>query len=303
MFLIFCCAAASERREIGRRGDASGTGPHHRDIVASGYLASDVDSFIKRCDIGIESPFAMRRGGIAPADAEHLNAAVEQEADHAFVRRQIQCVIFVDLRRRNDQRPLSHIRRRRRILYQLQQFVAEDHSARRGRERLANLEGGSIHHRRHAAVFREIIEIVLQSRPQASAAGIDEFAHRRRVGQHCIGRSYGIDQDFRHQMRPCLVDLAQARFVDQTADGIAPGEIGLEQSTVNRALLPAGVGEAPVTYLRCTFRLAGGDSAEFTEKGEPQLGGNFRFVDDGLEQKAGTIDQILSPDPNQRIER
>jgi hypothetical protein len=208
----------------------------------------------------------MRRGRIAPADAEHLNAVVEQEADHAFVGRQIQCVIFVDLRRGDDQRPLSHIRRRRCVLYQLQQFVAEHHPARRGRQAFADLEGALIDHRRHAAILGEIVEVVLQPGPHALAAAVHEFTHRRRIGQHGIGRRHRIDQDFRDQMRPRLVDVAQACLVDKATDGIAPGQIGLEHPAMHRTLFPGGVGKPFVARPRRTLGAAGDDGAEFAQE-------------------------------------
>ena len=81
-----------------------------RDIVAAGDVAHRVDGFVERGDVGIETPVAMLRGRIAPADTEGLNAALEQKSDHAFVRRQIHRVIFVDLRRGDDQRPLPYRR-------------------------------------------------------------------------------------------------------------------------------------------------------------------------------------------------
>ena len=193
--------------------------------------------------------------------------------------------------------------RRRRILDQLQQFVTEDHPTRRGRQSFADLERALIHHRRHAAVFGEIIEVILQPGPQASAAGIHEFAHRRRVGQHCIGGGDRIDQDFRDQMRPRLVDVAQARLVDEAANCIAPGKIGLEHPAVQCTLLPGGIGKSSVACLRRTLGFAGDDRAEFAEEREPLLGGDLRLVDDSLEQDAGTVGEILPPDADKGIER
>src|SRR5258705_11093236 len=88
------------------------------------------------------------RGRVAPAYAEDLNSGLEQKAEHAVVGGEVEGVIFVDLRRRDDQRPFPDLGRRWRILDQLKQFVAEHDRARRGREVLGDLEGAGVYHRR-----------------------------------------------------------------------------------------------------------------------------------------------------------
>src|SRR5262245_40387049 len=104
---------------------------------------------------------------VTPTNAEGLDSAFEQKADHAFVGREIESVVFVDLGWRHDQRPLPDSWRGGRVLDQLEQFVAEHDGPRCRREILADLEGAGIDHRRHTAILGEVIEIVLQSAPQA----------------------------------------------------------------------------------------------------------------------------------------
>src|SRR5882762_482003 len=104
-------------------------------------------------------------------------------------------------------------------------------------------------------------------------------------------------------MRPRLVDVAQARLVDEAADCIAPGKVGLEHPAVQRTLLPCGIGKSSVARLRRTLRLAGDDRAEFDEEGKPLFGCDLWLVHDRLEQDAGAFDEILALDANQRIER
>ena len=144
---------------------------------------------------------------------------------------------------------------------QLKQFIAENDRTRRGREVLSDLEGAGVDHRRHATILDEVVKIVLQSLPQALAAGIDELAHRRRIGQHRVGGRHRIDQDFRDQMRARLVNLAEACFVDEPADRLAPGKVSLEQSAVQPALLPCRIGKPFVAGLRRALGFATRDGS------------------------------------------
>src|SRR6516164_10516218 len=140
-------------REIRDRSDAAGTRPHHRYVVSAGDVADRIDGFVKRGDISVEPPVAVFDGWIAPADGERLDAAIEQEPDHAFIRRQVRRVIFVDLRRRYHQWALPHCRRGRSILDELDQLIAEHHRAGRSRQILTYLESGDVDLRRQRAIL------------------------------------------------------------------------------------------------------------------------------------------------------
>ena len=163
--LDFLLGRTAERREISARGDAAGAGSHHGDILAAGNLARRVDGFVERCDVGVQPPVAMGRRRVAPTHGKGLDSVLEQKADHALVRRQVERVVLVDLRRRDQQRPPPDGRRHRCVLYQLEQFVTEHDRTWGGREIFADFEGAGVHHRRHAAIPREVVEIILQSEP------------------------------------------------------------------------------------------------------------------------------------------
>src|SRR5208283_3738281 len=154
------------------------TRAHHRGVLASGDLAYDVDRLRDRIDIIVESPVAVLQLRIAPGDAEDLEALRQQESDEALFRRQIERVILVDLRRRYNDRPTPNLCDHGPILDQLEPLVAIHDGARGRSEVLAHLERAGVDLRRKAAVLDEIGDIVLQARPQALAAGVNDFLER-----------------------------------------------------------------------------------------------------------------------------
>src|SRR5262249_16868490 len=85
--------------EIGRSRDPTGARAHHADVVSRGDLSHCVDRLVERSYVGVEPPVALLGSRIAPTDTEGLNATIQEKLHHAFVGRQIHCVVFVDLRR------------------------------------------------------------------------------------------------------------------------------------------------------------------------------------------------------------
>src|SRR4029077_12191013 len=94
---------------------------------------------------------------------------------------------------------------------------------------------------------------------------------------HVSGRS-GVDEDIRNQASARLVDFAEARFIDEPVQGVAPGEIGLKQLAMRPAILPCRVGKALVASLLNAIGLARADPPDLTEKRQPFAAGGGRLV-------------------------
>ncbi len=118
---------------------------------------------------------SLRGRRIFPRDRKGLQAALEREADDAFLRSEIEHVKFVDLRRRHQQRPRVHLRGRGSILDKLHDRIAIDHGARGRCQVLAHREVARIDLRRQAAIVQKVVDEIFQPFRQAAAAGVDEF--------------------------------------------------------------------------------------------------------------------------------
>ena len=143
----------------------------------------------------------------------------------------------------------------------------------------------------------------MKSAPEALPAGIEELAYRGGVAHRVIGGRRRVDEDVRDEAGARLVDIAQACFVDETVQGIAPRKIGLKELAVRCAILPRWVSEALVAGRLGPIGSIRADFPEFAEESKPLLAGDDRLADHGLEQDRGAVDQILTPEAYKRIER
>jgi hypothetical protein len=113
-------------------------------------------------------------------------------AHEGILRLQVEDVELVDAGRHDHQRPRMHLRRRRRVLDELDQLVLEDHLARRRRQVAADLEGVVVGHR--DAALAEVGEEVLDAGGDAGALRgkrrLDEF----RIGRREVGGRHGVDE-------------------------------------------------------------------------------------------------------------
>src|SRR5208283_4474426 len=191
-----------------------------------------------RIDIIVEAPVAMLLLRIAPGDAEDLEALRQQEPDEALFRRQIERVVLVDLWRRDDDRPPPNLGGHGPKLDQLEPLVAIDDGAWRRSEVLAHLERAGVDLRRKAAVLDEIGDIVLQARPQALPAGVDDFLERRGVAEQSVGGRKGVDEDSGDEFRARAVVLVEINLLDVGRNRVGPGKIALQDFVMQRAGLP-----------------------------------------------------------------
>jgi hypothetical protein len=78
--------------------------------------------------------------GIAPGDDEHLLALLDQPLDQAAPGRQVEHVVLIDRRGREEQRHLADLRGLRLALDELEDVGAHDDRARAEHEVLAHCE-------------------------------------------------------------------------------------------------------------------------------------------------------------------
>ncbi|MNF82255.1 hypothetical protein D3C84_645570 [compost metagenome] len=175
-------ATGRQPAQVGRQSDAAGAGAPHVHIRAAGDPACYVYSLVEAQRVIGQAPVAVLAGGIAPADDEEIHAAVLNPLDQAFLRRQVDGVVLVDLRRRHHQGPGIDVFGGGRELQQLEHLVAKHHLALGRGDVLANLERRAVDLFRQPTVVQHIVAELAQAPGQAHATGVHQFAQRRRIG-------------------------------------------------------------------------------------------------------------------------
>ena len=132
--------------------------------------------------------------GIDPGDAEHGEALVDAPFDEGFFRRQVEHVELVDPGRHDQQRPLEHHRRRRRVLDELHQLVLEDDLAGRDREIAPDLEhrGVRLADLEIAAAGLDVLGEHVHAADQIVGIAQDRLAQQFRIGQHEVRRRHRV---------------------------------------------------------------------------------------------------------------
>ncbi len=281
------CREMTEQR---RHRHGAGTGAVQVHVVRARDLAYGVDRLEQRCDVGVHVPIALRRGGIAPARDEGLEAVVQHVFDDAPARGNVEDVELVDLRRDDQLRPDVDLRGRRRVLDQLQHFVAKHDAAPRQADVPADLEGPLVHLRRHAAVLDQVPQHVAQPAQQARAAAVDHLLQGRWIARQRIGGGHRLGQHGHREPRARLVAVVHRRLVDEATECLSPGQVTLEQPAIERVGLPCRIGEALVALADLQLGLTGQHGDQFAGQ-------------DGLlfEQQDGLL-RSLQPDLARRCE-
>ena len=238
-------AAGHVVADQGRGGDPAGAGAEEVEVLAAGDRQDYLDGLLERLDIGGQAPFALRFGRVAPTDDEGLHAVAQAEARQALVRRQVEDVELVDLRRHHQQRAFVHRLGDRPVLDQFQHVVAEHHGALGGGQVLAHLEGVHVHLARHPAVVHQVLGQVAEAVQQALAAGLEEALDRRRVAQ-AVGRRHRLGQQVDDELATTDVLRRQVAVADPAVQLLAPGQVGLHVALVQRILAPGRIGKASV---------------------------------------------------------
>ena len=117
-------------RDDGGEHDAARAQAHHVRRVGARDRLDGVERLEHRARVGVEVPVGVALGRVAPGDREHLLAVLDRVLHHAAARRQVGDVVLVDHRRREQQRPLAHLRGLRLVLDELEHRRAQHDRAR-----------------------------------------------------------------------------------------------------------------------------------------------------------------------------
>src|SRR5262249_23648442 len=104
------------------------------DVRASRDVAHDVNGVLDRCNIGIQPKMTFGGRGILPADGKGRQIAFQGELNNALFGRKIEDIELVDLRWRDQERPLVNLMSEGLILDELHNRAAIDDRTGRGRQ-------------------------------------------------------------------------------------------------------------------------------------------------------------------------
>ena len=212
-----------------------------------------------RRGIRVEVEMALLRVGIAPGDHEHLLALPHQPLGHAPARSEVEHVVLVDRRRREQERHLAHLVGLRRVLDQLEDHGAQHDRAGGEREVLADRELARVDGRGQA---REVAQEVPRTLDQVQAALVDALLDDGRVRPGEVARGERVEHVAGREAGLALVAPVELGVGDQPVDRLADGQVGLQHAPEQPAGLPRRVGEAPVTLGGADLRAAGRDTRQ-----------------------------------------
>ena len=164
---------------------------------------------------------------VAPGDHEHLLALADQPLDHAAPGREVEHVELVDRRRREQQRDLAHRLGLRRVLDQLEHVGAQHDRARSQREVLADGELAGVDGRR--AGRGKSRRKCRAPRDEVRAALVDARLDHGRVRPREVARRERVEHVAGGEARLALGAPVQLGVGDQAVDGVARGQVGLQQ--------------------------------------------------------------------------
>ena len=169
-------------------------------------------------------------------------------ADVGVLGLQIENVIFVDARGHDQERPPADPCRRRRVLQQLDQIVAEDHAAGRHREVAPDFERALVAHRNAATprIGGEIGEPLYEARSFARERAVQHLG----IGGHEIRRRQCIHVLLREEGEPALVLLRERGQRGELTQIFAEEQIALLQEREVGQLTPFAGREATIARRR-----------------------------------------------------
>ncbi|MNM66232.1 hypothetical protein D3C81_777080 [compost metagenome] len=259
-------------------GDAAGAGAEHVQVFAAGDGGDYVDRFLERLDVGRQAPLALFLGRVAPADDEGLHIVAQAEPRQALVRAQVEDVELVDLRRHHQQRTLVDLLGDRFVLDQFQHIVAEHHRAFGHAQALADLERAHVDLARHAAVVHHVLGEMRETVEQAFAAGFEKAFDCRRVGRR-VGRGEGFGHQVDHEVPAGDILGPKVTVVDPFVEFLAPRQISLQITFVERVLAPGRIREATVIAGRQQLGFAEQHVLEFKAEMSDMPGAVYRLFD------------------------
>jgi hypothetical protein len=251
--------------EQGGLDDAAGAEAERVDVGRPRDLPCHPDGPADALGVGVEVPVGLLPRRVAPADHEDREPLVDRVLDEAASGPQVEEVEAADRRRDDHQRPLAHLRRPGGVLDELDDVVAVDDRALGDAEVAADLVGGAVGLRRHAAVVQQVAGHLAGAAQQAEAAGVERLLHRGGVPEQRVGRGHAADQRVEREAGP--LDVPPVRTlglvpVDHAAQRGAPRRVRLADPAVGRVHAPGRVGEPLVLLGRGVVVRALGDRDE-----------------------------------------
>ena len=203
----------------------------------------------------VDAEFAVARVRVAPRQHEHRVALLDEMPHHRVARRQVEDVVLQDRRRDDQHRLRVHVLRRRRVLDQLDQVVAQHHLARRHRDFVARPEARAVGRRLAGEVRQRVAPPVVRALRQVHAARFHRARDDFRIGRQEVGRAQHVEHLARGERDHPLVMAADAGdVVGRVPDPLLHQQEALVDQ-VERRLLPRRIDEAPVLRQRVDARL------------------------------------------------
>ena len=255
-----------------------GADPHQRRPVGAADALDRVERVEHRLDIRVQAPRGMPGVRVAPRDHEHLLAAPHQVLDQAPPRCQVEGVVLVDGRRRNEQRYLPDPLGLWPVLDQLQVLGPQHHRAGRDGYGAADRERRGVHHLRDPRRRGHVAQEAQAAAGQAAAGGVDGRLRGLGVHQRQVARRQRLDQVVHQEAHPLVVAPVQPRVVDQRAGGPIGGQVALHGAVQQRVLRPRRVGEPAVPLGRRDGRGADADPGQLRGQAAQPAAGRQRVA-------------------------
>src|SRR5262249_53989485 len=147
------------------------------------------DCFLNGSYIFGETVIPKFRAGIAPANCEELNPMGDCILSQTPLRGQIHDVVFINLRRHQQQRTLIDLTSRRRVLNQFAKLVSIYDRTRSRTDILANLEWTLVDLRRHSSIVQQIFGEIPQPFQQTQPTRVESVLESGRIAEQEISGS------------------------------------------------------------------------------------------------------------------
>ena len=210
---------------------------------------------VSLADVVVHVDVSITRIGVDPRHHKQRKSLIHDPFDQRILGLKVHHIVFVDPRRKDQQRGFIDRLGRRLELDQLQHPVAEHHRARRGGDVFAQRKGGRIRQRgQHLTVMRlDVGDKVFQPLHQAFAISGNRLFQSIRVGAQKIGRRQHVDDLAGEILHPFLVGRRNVLHVGHgRVNGlrvdeillleIVEGGVGVPQRVGKAAVLGAGIG-------------------------------------------------------------
>ncbi|MCY1370461.1 hypothetical protein D9M69_575530 [compost metagenome] len=126
--------------------------------------------------------------------------------------------------------------------------------------------------------MHQILGQVRETIEQALAAGFEKAFDCRRVGRG-VGRRHGFGHEVDHEVPARHIAGAEGALVDPGVEFLAPRQVGLQITFVERVLTPGRIGEATVIAGRLQPGFAKQHVLEFKTKMRDMLDAVHRLPD------------------------